>query len=197
MKPDKRGDLEAKAGTADEDIINYWKRNGTIQRARGQLLHYHVEQMLNGREVEEPHSPELLQASIIIKDFLPNNGLIPFRTEVCLYHAKLNVAGQADLLCVDRRKRLVLCDWKRTQEIRTENAFRSMKEPLENLCDSNYWQYALQLNLYAFILEDQYGYSVGPLYLFVVHPSKTAPRILEVPRLEHELQVLIEHELAV
>ena len=98
---------------------------------------------------------------------------------------------------MDSQKRLVVCDWKRSRKIRTENPFRSLREPLENLCDSNYWKYALQLNLYAFILEDQYGYSVGSLYIFVVHPSEIAPRIIEVPRLEQEMQLLVEHELAI
>ena len=42
--------------TADE-IANDWAKNGAVQRARGQLLHYHAEQFLNGCEVEEPHSP--------------------------------------------------------------------------------------------------------------------------------------------
>ena len=51
MKPEKREDLEARAGTTDEDIIYYWKWNGQVQRARGQLLHYHVEQVLNGRDI--------------------------------------------------------------------------------------------------------------------------------------------------
>ena len=77
-----------------------------------------------------------------------------------------------------------------------ENCFRSLKEPLENLPDSNYWQYALQLNLYSWILKDQYGYSVGAMYLFVVHPDQLAPRVIEVPRLEQEIQMLVEHELA-
>ena len=195
MKPETRQDLEAIAGPEDKDIIAYWRTNGEIQRARGQLLHYHAEQILNGRSVEEPHSPELRQANRIIDGFILARGLLPFRTEVCLYHKKLNIAGQADLLCVDPTKRLVICDWKRSRDIRMENGFRSLKEPLEHLPDSNYWLYALQLNLYAFMLEDQYGYSVSTMYLFVVHPRQASPRIIEVPRLDIEVQLLVEHEL--
>ncbi len=36
-----------------------------IARARGQLFHYHIEQFLNGRTIEEPQSPELRQALVI------------------------------------------------------------------------------------------------------------------------------------
>ena len=39
--------------SADE-IISAWSQNGEVQRARGTLLHYHAEQFLNGRTIEEP-----------------------------------------------------------------------------------------------------------------------------------------------
>eukprot|EP00973_Karenia_brevis_P092308 12411777-Karenia_brevis.AAC.1 len=197
MRPDKRKDLEARGvGSTDAEILRHWQFHGEVQRARGQLLHYHVEQALNGRSIEEPHSPELKQALHVINAFMVNCGLRPYRTEVCLYHEGLRVAGQADLLCTDKDNCLVVCDWKRCREIRTENAFRSMKEPLENLPDSNYWVYALQLNLYAYILSDQYGYTVTSMYLFVVHPELAEPRIIAVPLLEDEIRLLVQHELS-
>ena len=77
-----------------------------------------------------------------------------------------------------------------------ENPYRTLEEPLENLPDSNYWTYALQLNLYAYILEDQYGYMVSSMFLFVVHPNLSAPRVISVPRLGDEIRLLVEHEVA-
>ena len=43
-------------GTSDEDIMARWRRNGEVQSKRGTLLHYHAECLLNGVEVDEPHS---------------------------------------------------------------------------------------------------------------------------------------------
>ena len=196
MRPEKREELAACGAVTDDEILARWRINGEVQRARGQLLHYHAEQTLNGREVEEPHSPELMQACCLINSFLPAHGLRPFRTEVCLHHEGLRVAGQADLICIDGDSRLVVCDWKRSREIRVDNPFRSLKEPLQNLPDCNYWHYALQLNLYAYIIEDQYGYEVGSMLLFVVHPSITSPRVIEVPRLHREISLLVEQEVS-
>ena len=197
MKPEKREELAAcGAGSTDDEILAHWQFNGEVQRARGQLLHFQAEQVLNGRQVEEPHSPELMQARLVIDDFILARGLRPFRTEVCLHHKGLRVAGQADLLCLDGDDRMVVCDWKRSREIRMENPFRSLKEPLENLPDCNYWTYALQLNLYAYILEDQYGYEVSSMFLFVVHPNLLSPRVINVPRLDGEIRLLVEHEVA-
>jgi len=195
MRPEKREELVAcGVGSSDDEILAYWQLNGEIQRARGQLLHFHAEQVLNGREVEEPHSPELQQARRIINDFILARGLRPFRTEVCLHHEGLRVAGQADLLCIDGDDSIVVCDWKRSREIRMENPFRTMKEPLENLPDSNYWTYALQLNLYAWLLSED-GYEVSSMFLFVVHPNLTAPRVISVPWLREEMRLLVEREV--
>ena len=55
--------------------------------------------------------------------------------------------------------------------------------------------YCLQLNIYAHILETEYGFRVSGMFLGVVHPT-TAPRVLEVPRLNSEINVLVEHEKA-
>ena len=37
----------------DEEIAATWRNNGEVQRSRGQLLHYHAEQFLNGCTIEE------------------------------------------------------------------------------------------------------------------------------------------------
>ncbi len=55
------------------------------------------------------------------------------------------------------------------------------------------YHYCLQLNIYAHILETEYGFRVSGMFLGVVHPT-TAPRVLEVPRLISEINVLVEHE---
>ena len=145
MRAEKRLELaERGVGTSDEDILDFWRFNGEVQRARGQLLHYHAEQILNGRVIEEPHSPELRQARFLFNEFILARGFRPFRTEVCLHHEGLRVAGQADLLCLDTDDRIAVFDWKRSREIRMDNVFRSMREPLENVPDCNYYTYALQ-----------------------------------------------------
>ena len=61
--------------------------------------------------------------------------------------------------------------------------------------------YALQLNLYRYILETEYRLCVSGMYLAVVHPELSSPRLIEVPRLEQEMHALqdteIEHGRAV
>ena len=44
---------------SDAEIIEAWRRKGRVASARGTLLHYHAELLLNNREdvVEKPYSP--------------------------------------------------------------------------------------------------------------------------------------------
>ena len=72
--------------------------------------------------------------------------------------------------------------------IKTENDFGCMCYPLNHIPDCSYWKYALQLNVYRFILETEYELNVSAMFLAVVHPSITTPRILEVPRMDPEVR---------
>ncbi len=71
-----------------------------------------------------------------------------------------------------------------------------MQPPLDHLADCNWNHYALQLNLYRYMLESEYGLIVNKMYLGVVHPSRLLPQVLEVPRLEAEIAELVEYEIA-
>ena len=57
-------------------------------------------------------------------------------------------------------------------------------------------RYCLQLNLYAFILESEYGFVVSSMLLAVAHPLRVRGAIIEVPRLDSEIRALVEYEIA-
>lgn len=72
---------------------------------------------------------------------------------------KLCIAGQIDLL-VKKGNNIIVGDFKTNKEIKTKSFFDSrtkssikMKFPLNNLEDSNYWHYCLQLSTYAWMLQ--------------------------------------------
>ena len=85
-------------------------------------------------------------------------------------------------------------DWKRVRNIRTEG-FDPLRYPFDGLPDTNYWLYALQLNLYRHILESEYAFDVSEMFLAVVHPDLSAPRLIAVPRLDAETSALHDHEI--
>ena len=148
--------------------------------------------MVNNILVEEPHSPEFQQARCVYQQLL-EMGLRPWRSELSMYSTILQCAGQADLVMVSRDGSLVIVDWKRCKQLVYENKFRCLRYPL-SLPDTNYWLYALQLNIYAFFLESEsHLYRVSDLFLAVAHPSSAA-QLVRVPRMRAEVDAIILYE---
>ena len=116
-----------------------------------------------------------------------------YRTEISLFHCGLRIAGQADCLCLDRNGDVVIWDWKRSKKIEFD-AQKQMKEPLAHLPDCSFYTYALQLNIYRHILVSEYGMQVSHMFLGVVHPLLSAPHVIELPMLQAEVALIVEHE---
>ena len=69
-----------------------------------------------------------------------------------------------------------------------------MRFPLQSLPDTNYWLYALQVNLYGWILEQEYDFKVSGYYLAVVHPEIEKGRLISCPRMDQEMALIVEYE---
>mmetsp|Transcript_18331 Transcript_18331/g.57669 ORF Transcript_18331/g.57669 Transcript_18331/m.57669 type:complete len:334 (+) Transcript_18331:80-1081(+) len=176
-----------------EEIKTAWALNGEISRKRGVLMHFHIEQHLNGVCVDEPRSPEFLQFLDFELEVLRERGLRPWRSELSIFHCGLRLAGQCDLLCLDADGRVVVVDWKRSKDVARSCRFRRMLLPLVGLDDCNYNHYALQLNLYRYVLETEYSVDVSGMLLGAFHPSHETYRCIEVPPMPGELDLLLAH----
>ena len=85
-------------------------------------------------------------------------------------------------------------DWKRCKDIKKKNDFgeSALPECIEHLPDTNFWHYALQLNIYKAILERNYAQTIGGMYLVILHPSQVSYQRLEVPDLSTEIADLFK-----
>ena len=59
--------------------------------------------------------------------------------------------------------------------------------------DTNYYHYALQLNIYRFILQSEHSMTVTALFLGVSHPSRSEPLCVQLPFMDDEIQALLEY----
>ena len=191
----KRAELEGQGlDVSDEAFIQRWSQSGKIASARGTLLHYHAECLLNGIPVEGPHSVEFKQVQQIFIHLTQEMGMQPYRAEVCLYSERLKCAGQADALFKDANGHIVLGDWKRTKALKYENRYGHLRYPLDGLDDCSWSLYTLQLNTYAYFLESEYGVRVSDLLLFLVHPERDCPEIVRVPNMRATIDALVDYE---
>lgn len=111
----------------------------------------------------------------------------------------LRVAGQIDLLIKDGND-IYIYDYKTNKEIKTKgyydrskNKTECMKYPLNNIPDTNYWHYTLQLSLYAYLLKQvNPDFNIKLLKLIHVdHSNKVTEYTLEY--LEEPVESMLRH----
>jgi hypothetical protein len=92
---------------------------------------------------------------------------------------------------------LAIYDWKRCREItKTNRGNKFATHPaIEHLPDTNYWHYALQLNIYKYILQTKYGKTITDLYLIVLHPEAQNYQRIKLPDLQTEVSALFEERI--
>ena len=178
------------------EVSEAWRAYGQMQARRGTEMHRQIERWLNGFEDGAP-SFEVRCFLRFVEDFLVPRGLRSWRTELSVFHCGLLCAGQIDFVAADEEGGLFVIDWKRCADLAVESRFgETMKEPLAHLPNTNYWHYALQVNLYARFLEEEYGKTVRGMYLVVLHPSNDGPLCAEVERMPREMAAIQAHEEA-
>ena len=195
--PEKREEYLKMDGNemSSEEIQAKWDANKEMASKRGTLLHWYCEMFLNGAQLHGPFSTEFRYFLKFYKEFMLRRGIVPVRTELSVFHAGLGCAGQLDLLAkYHNTESYVIFDWKRSKEIKTSNVFRNLLPPLEHLEDTNFNTYSLQLNLYKYILETEYGLRIDELYLASFHECNEAPDIRTVDFMPLEINAIIEYE---
>ena len=122
--------------------------------------------------------------------------LRPYRTEWTVFHEEARIAGSIDMVyeVIEEPGVLTIYDWKRCREItKTNRANKYATHPaIEHLPDTNFWHYALQLNIYKYILQTKYDKTIGDLYLIVLHPEAKNYQRVKLPDLQTEVSELFD-----
>ena len=76
----------------------------------------------------------------------------------------------------------IIYDWKRSEKVidngmpvKINKYGEKGNYPLEHLDNTPYYHYALQLSLYKYILEKNYGMKISDLRLGIFHPAYNKP----------------------
>ena len=202
-------------GKTAEEIEEMWSKAGREASEKGTAMHYKIECFYNtpppatdtdtaaDTAADTPDTPPELQ---YFKNFhnelvaSPAATLRPYRTEWTVFHEEARIAGSIDMVyeviepTADQHPpTLAIYDWKRCREItKTNRANKFATHPaIEHLPDTNYWHYALQLNIYKYILQTKYDKKITDLYIIVLHPEAQNYQRIKLPDLQSEVADLI------
>jgi hypothetical protein len=161
---------------------------------------------------------EAIIESLQIKDFwenhVPQANIVPFRSEWVIWDEIYKIAGTIDALIYNPTTNgFWIYDWKRVSkglcvdidalrygyqllddEWLSEVASwtTKMNKPVNELNDTKYWKYSLQLNIYKSILERCYGLKIDGMMLVQIHPSLSEINYHRVVNLDEPIRKILE-----
>ena len=193
-------------GMTAEAIKKQWSDKGAASSAAGTRMHLDIEHYYNAAPLCASEIPSLEEGlAALEKDWVPNpgaewnyfcdyertyvipKGWKPWRTEWLVFDPEHKVAGSIDMIYMKPDGTLAIYDWKRIEELKTENRWQSGLGPVDHLPDTNYWHYSLQLNVYRYILQKHYGFVVSELALVVLHPENSSWKVAKLNFMDDEV----------
>lgn len=174
------------------DIKNSWELNGQKARDLGTLLHEDIEKYYNEIEVIND-TDEFKYFLNFVND---NKDIKIYRTEWFIFSELHRITGSIDAVFENDDGTLSIYDWKRSKDI-SFKSFNNQKgeHPLDNVINTNYYHYSLQLNLYKTILERYYGKKIKDMFLIVLHPDNSNYEKIKVINMQKEIDLILEFRL--
>jgi hypothetical protein len=183
-------------GMSRQQIKDAWELNRQEAASLGTAMHANLENFYNGISVKD----EFLETKEwqLFQTYLADNPrLEPFRTEWEVFDEEHFISGSIDMIYADPDKpgHLIIKDWKRSKEIKWSSRDR-LREPIQHLDDCNGMHYSLQVNLYKWILEKNYGVRISRLFMVRFHPNSDAYEEIEVENMQDEIKAMVALRLA-
>jgi len=172
------------------EIKTMWKEEGQKASKQGTILHKKIEDYYNRKDVSfDPHIERERQVFKFISD---HPHLEMYRTEWEVFDEELLLAGSIDMVFRDKTDdSLVIFDWKNSKAIKESNPFQTGLYPLQNTQHCNHTHYAIQLNLYKYILEKNYGIKIKDLTIVQFHDTIKAYKKYKLPNLIGDIDTII------
>jgi hypothetical protein len=180
-------------GISTQEVLDMWERKGKESRDLGTAMHKKIEKFYLNVISEDDETFRLF------KMFAAQVKLAPYRTEWAVYDDEHGIAGTIDFVDYQNGK-YIIYDWKRStkviadgQPIKVNRFGKKAKFPITHINDTTYYHYALQLSLYRYILEKNYGIQISDLRLGIFHPTYDRPYVISLPYLEKEVIAILNH----
>lgn len=160
----KSYDYSVKYGIPLEEVRSNWKEKNRLSTEYGHKIHSVLEESIRSKTFT--HKDKIYDS--ILKElakYLHKNE--KFLSEQILFNEDYRVAGTTDLI-LERKNDFDIIDFKTNKKIKFENNFEDafLLFPVNNLPNAEYFKYALQLSLYAYMHELKTNRNVYRLIIF-------------------------------
>ena len=193
-------------GVTQMEIMERWDAAGVESREVGTFMHAQIESILNhehpllttnfeykGQYVKINENISIEKELKYFQNFMRENQVHPYRTEWRICDEDREIAGTIDLLCKNGDD-FEIYDWKRSRKaLPDETIWAYGKDGLEHIPDISFYHYALQQNLYKYILEKNYGIHVSKMHIVIFHPIYDGYKLYDIPNMSKEVQYILSN----
>ena len=190
---------------AQSNILSEWDKNLGFSQNTGNMIHDNLEMYFKTGDCDSKVLPAARSIALMLK------GYYKFFPELIIYNQEYKVAGMADLPAQRTRSKqsvIDIFDYKSntSKGIEFDTAKRDitgkivkfynrfMLDPLSHLEATNYNFYALQMSLYALMIQMLTGRRIGRLALLFIDYKTMDVNMYPVPYLKHEAEILLKHQ---
>jgi len=113
-----------------------------------------------------------------------------YRPEVRIFDEENHIAGSIDLIVEFQDGTTELFDWKCVKQLRCESS-RKGHEPFAGYTDTNLTHYTIQLNLYKYILERNFGLVISRMSLVQFHPTLESWKQIPLIQITCDIQDMV------
>lgn len=144
-----------------KEYVEKWDKIGAEAAYAGTRLHHNCECLILENE-QQCYLPENITETINfnlakkkIYEIKNIKNAIKFEPEKLVFSERLGLAGSIDCLVTNNDNSYIIFDFKNIKTLKMENAFgkTGIIQCTKNMPDTNYWHYALQLQLYEILLK--------------------------------------------
>jgi hypothetical protein len=181
---------------SEEDVLDEFLKNRDEAAKKGTYLHEQIENFLKGKKYDAS-----LTEFALFKNFydqiVVTKGFEFVEAEKRILLDEFNVAGTVDAIFKKPNKdEFVIVDWKRSKNLVIDGhpkkyGYGYALSELSNLDNSSYYKYALQQNIYKYILEKKYGFSISSMNLIILHENFDIYYRVDLRPMNKEVEIIL------
>jgi hypothetical protein len=179
--------IAEREGVTEEEITQKWLKINKDSCDYGHKAHSEVEFYIKNKKIKKDGIYKN-----IVKEFKRIKFKGELQAEIRLSNLKYRIAGTTDLVEFVDKNVVNLYDLKTNKKIVQYCPFGNrMLPPFERYYSTNFFHYTMQLNLYAFLLEEA-GWWVNNMTLLHVNPKDFKIKEYEIPFKRNDTLRMVE-----
>ena len=162
------GFVAKKRGITKAEVLAEWEAKKIASCNQGTLVHTFGENYFKGKEPTNGFEQAIVKFWDNIPDYIE-----PFLFELQMFSETLGIAGTSDIILFNRKTgKFILADYKTNIDLFKNYKGKTLLPPFDNLLDSPYNKYQLQLSMYQLLFE-QCGFEVESRRIIWLKPNGT------------------------